>query len=446
MQLIAAKEQGMWKRGIVVLLCLAPFFFLSYGMANHYAASLSAVPSIAYAWERHIPLWPWTIVPYWSIDLFYGLSLLLCWSRFELRQQALRLVSAQLMAVICFVLWPLKFSFERPALDGFFGLWFDALMGFDKPFNQAPSLHIVLLLILWDFYRRHVPQRWLGLVHLWCVLIGLSVLTTWQHHFIDIPTGLLAGALCMWLFPWCGKSPFARDAASIRTAKHVRLAVLYLAAVAVCCAMAWAGGGAWLWLLYPAVSLLLVALAYLTARPHFFQKQSDGAMTVASQLLFAPYGVGAWINSRLWTRAHPWDSLVCEHHGVKLHIGRIPAPRHAAAYDALFDCAAEMPVAQHQAYAQALSLDLIPLNAGQLAIAAQRLERLLQSARPHSVLVFCALGYSRSAAVLCAWLMTSGMADSAEFAVKIIQRARPWVVLQREQLDQLQLLKNEGTR
>ena len=87
MQLIAAKEQGMWKRGIVVLLCLAPFFFLSYGMANHYAASLSAVPSIAYAWERHIPLWPWTIVPYWSIDLFYGLSLLLCWSRFELRQQ-----------------------------------------------------------------------------------------------------------------------------------------------------------------------------------------------------------------------------------------------------------------------------------------------------------------------------------------------------------------------
>lgn len=179
MQDITVREQGVWKRGIVVLLCLAPIFFLTYGAANHYAASLSNVPSLAFAWEKHIPLWPWTIVPYWSIDLFYGLSLLLCWSRFELRQQALRLFSAQIIAVTCFVLWPLKFSFERPQLDGFFGVWFDVLMGFDKPFNQAPSLHIVLLLILWDFYRRHAPQRWVWLVHLWCFLIGLSVLTTW---------------------------------------------------------------------------------------------------------------------------------------------------------------------------------------------------------------------------------------------------------------------------
>lgn len=112
--------------------------------------------------------------------------------------------------------------------------------------------------------------------------------------------------------------------------------------------MGFAGGGAWLWLLYPAVSLLLVALAYLTARPHAFQKQSDGAMTVASWLLFAPYFAGAWINSRLWTRAHPDDSLVCEHKGVTLHLGRIPSQSHAAAYDALFDCAAELPVMQQR--------------------------------------------------------------------------------------------------
>ena len=106
----------------------------------------------------------------------------------------------------------------------------------------------------------------------------------------------------------------------------------------------------------------------------------------------------------------------------------------------------ELPVAQHKAYAQYLSLDLVPLNAEQLASAAQRLDALLQSARPQSVLVFCALGYSRSAAVLCAWLMKNGIADSADVAAKIIQQARPWVVLKPEQLAQLQLVKNEGTR
>ena len=72
------REPGVWKRGVLYLLCLAPFFFLTYGFANQHASGLSHVPSIVFAWEKHIPLWPWTIVPYWSIDLFYGLSLLLC--------------------------------------------------------------------------------------------------------------------------------------------------------------------------------------------------------------------------------------------------------------------------------------------------------------------------------------------------------------------------------
>lgn len=164
-------QAGTWKWGILCLLFLAPFFFLSYGFANHYAAGLNYVPSIVFSWEKYIPLWPWTIVPYWSIDLFYGLSLLLCWNKFELKQHVLRLFSAQLISIGCFLLFPLKFSFERPELQGFFGVWFDILMGFDKPFNQAPSLHIVLLMILWDFYRRHVPSSYRWFVDLWSFLM-----------------------------------------------------------------------------------------------------------------------------------------------------------------------------------------------------------------------------------------------------------------------------------
>ncbi|MBL8322803.1 MAG: inositol phosphorylceramide synthase, partial [Acinetobacter sp.] len=181
------RQSGTWRWGLLCLLFLAPLFFLSYGFANQYAAGLAEVPVMVFGWEKHIPLWPWTIVPYWSIDLFYGLSLLLCWNKFELRQHVLRLLTAQLISISCFLLFPLKFSFERPELQGFFGLWFDVLMGFDKPFNQAPSLHIVLLIILWDFYRRHASGRWKLVADIWAFLIGLSVLTTWQHHFIDIP-------------------------------------------------------------------------------------------------------------------------------------------------------------------------------------------------------------------------------------------------------------------
>lgn len=42
------------------------------------------LPEISFAWERHIPFWAWTIVPYWSLNIFYALGLFLCWSRVAL--------------------------------------------------------------------------------------------------------------------------------------------------------------------------------------------------------------------------------------------------------------------------------------------------------------------------------------------------------------------------
>ncbi len=446
-----AKEQGTWKRGILCLAILAPFFFLTYGFANQYASGLLSVPSIVFNWEKHIPLWPWTIVPYWSIDLFYGLSLLLCWNKFELRQHALRLFTAQVIAISCFLLFPLKFSFEQPELHGFFGVWFDILMGFDKPFNQAPSLHIVLLTILWDFYRRHVSPYWKWLVDFWSFLIGLSVLTTWQHHFIDIPTGLLAGAFCLWLFPITIKSPFKKDGLQALTPKHLKLGSYYLIGVILFTIPAFVFRSWALWLLYPAISLLLVALAYFFVRPHFFQKQNNGKMTIASLILFIPYMIFAWCNSRIWTKKHPEDSKIIRVENMTIFLGRIPNQKHTQNFQALFDCCAEIPVHFYKTqfsqiqYQQYLSLDLIPLQANQLEQAVHQFELLYNQIKTdpseQNILIFCALGYSRSSAILCAWLIKQGHVNSVQKAVLLIQQARPWIVLKQPQLKELNLFQ-----
>jgi membrane-associated phospholipid phosphatase len=184
----------------------------------------ATLPVMAFAWETRIPFVPWTIVPYWSIDLFYAISFFLCRQRLELDRHALRLFSAQVIAVACFLLWPLRFSFERPEIGGVFGWLFDVLLGFDKPFNQAPSLHIVLLIVLWVKFAQYLHGAWRWVLHVWALLIGVSVLTTFQHHFIDIPTGLLAGWLCVWLWPEQGTPPLrawrtARDARRWRLAR-----------------------------------------------------------------------------------------------------------------------------------------------------------------------------------------------------------------------------------
>ncbi|MDF3933206.1 phosphatase PAP2/dual specificity phosphatase family protein [Pseudomonas citronellolis] len=423
------REPGVLRRAVLWLLGLGPFFFLSYGFTNWLTASRADVGVLAFAWESCIPLWPWSIVPYWSIDLLYGLSFLLPRTRLELDRHALRLLSAQLLAVVGFLLYPLRFSFERPPLDGVFGWLFDVLMGFDKPFNQAPSLHIVLLVVLWAIYARYARGVWRWLLHGWFALIGLSVLTTWQHHFIDVPSGVLVGWLCVWLWPLQGRS-MAACWQLTGDRQRLRLAACYaLGAVALVVA-ALAGQGAWLWLLWPAFALALVAACYLGLGAEGLQKGADGRVSRAARWLLLPYLQGAWLNSRLWTYRQPQPDEVLP----GLWLGRLPgaAELHASPCRAVLDLSAELHCpAAGVAYASLPMLDLVAPGAGQCRRAAQLIEELLPQG---PLLVCCALGYSRSATVVAAWLLLSGRAVSVEDAVAILRRARPRIVLRAAQL------------
>ena len=67
-----ANNKRPWQRASVWLMFLGPFFFLSYGFANWLAEQQSSVDSIVFTWEHHIPFMPWTILPYWVIDLLYS--------------------------------------------------------------------------------------------------------------------------------------------------------------------------------------------------------------------------------------------------------------------------------------------------------------------------------------------------------------------------------------
>jgi len=414
------KPLPLWKPGLVWLLALGPLFFLTYGFANQQAAAAATVPSIVFDWERFVPLWPWTILPYWSIDFFYGLSLLICTTRLELRRHALRLLTAQVLCVTCFLLFPLKFSTPRPPVDGWAGQLFDALAGFDLPYNQAPSLHIVLLLILWDFYRRRLGGMWKGVLHVWSALIALSVLTTFQHHFIDIPTGLLAGSLCLWLWPLDGERPVWQWSV---TAQRRRIALCYMAA-ALACALIAGTGRAWWWFYWPAVSLTLVALCYAALGAQGFQKRDNGHHSLAARLLFWPYRVGAWLNARAWTLSLPGSAQV-GHRGVWL--GRLPLPWDGdhRRFKQVVDVTAELGF-RHRGARSHGWLDLTEPSPEHLLDAARSVE---QASKEGPVLVSCALGFSRSSAVVATWLCVYGHCAKVDDAAALLRQARPQVRL-----------------
>jgi membrane-associated phospholipid phosphatase len=417
-----ARDRRPWRRAACWLLFLGPFFFLTYGTANLVASLRTDVGSVVFGWERHVPFLPWTIVPYWSIDAFYGLSLFMCTTRSELDTHGKRLLTAQIVAVACFLLVPLRFAFARPEIDGFAGFLFDSLTSFDKPFNQAPSLHIALLVILWPLYTRHVPGWGRWPLHVWFALVGISVLTTYQHHFIDVPTGVLLGFLCLWVWPEHDVSPLSRVVLTDDRQRR-RMAARWTAAAAAMAGLAAAFGGVGLWLLWPSVSFTLVAANYAVVGAGGFQKRPDGSMSLGAQALLAPYLLAAWVNSRLWTR-HDRPSI---HVRDGVSLGRFPSRADAAGFDAVIDLCAELPGRSVGASSHAIPLlDLVTPTPEQLREAARRIE--IARAKG-TTLVCCALGYSRSAAAVASWLLATGRAATPDGAIAQVRAVRPRIVL-----------------
>ena len=402
---------------------LSVFFFASYNFANWLTSQRQGVPSLFFSWEHSIPLWSWTIVPYWSIDLMYGLAILLTTSWQSLKTLGLRLLTAQVICIICFLIFPLKFYFERPALDGFFGLMFDILMGFDKPFNQAPSLHITLLVILWQFYAQYFRGIGRYLLHFWCLLIALSVLTTWQHHFFDIPTGLWVGCLCIWLWPDNRLTP------SIYRPLNYHWTIVYLVLSLLSLTMAIYLSGWALWLLWLAGALVLVAVNYLFFGASGFQKQQNGRFKLAVNLLYLPYFIIMWLNSRIWTIRHQADDLIAD----DVYLGRIPSTSalNQHHFISVVDLCAELPIGHFKGtYTLIPVLDMTPLSQKECQQAAQIIEQYRQQGK---LLVCCGLGYSRSATAVIAWLLWTKKADNLQQAINKVKKHRHSIVISNQQ-------------
>jgi hypothetical protein len=143
-------------------------------------------------------------------------------------------------------------------------------------------------------------------------------------------------------------------------------------------------------------------------------------MSLAAAWLLAPYLIAAWINSRLWTRADPRPVVIRD--GVWL--GRTPWPRAAGDFAEIVDLCAELP---GRAGSRAVPmLDLVTPAPEKLASAVAEIEAACAEGR---VWVCCALGYSRSAAAVAAWLLTTRRAANVDEAIAEIRRARPRIVL-----------------
>ena len=393
---------------------LSLLFVLVYGGCSALASRRPDLGVCFFAWELEMPFVPVFIVPYMSIDLFFVASFLLCADRIEVRSHARRIALAIFTAGLVFLAFPLTVGYPRPDVSGWTGELFRLLWSFDKPHNLVPSLHVALASLLWPVYARHT-NRWLRwLVHVWFTLIVASPVLIWQHHVLDVATGALLGQVCMFAIPKRRdrRAHSRRDRALELSAPNVRLALFYAAGSAALGALAIALAS-WFWLmLWPAISLALIAIAYVRGDSAVFRK-SSGRLPISTRVVLGPYLFGAFARRLIYRRrCEPW---VVSAPGV--YCGRLLTKREALAVRAMgvagvLDLTAEHAETRMFLGTEYLNVPVLDLTQPSREQLKRATSFIAEQARRGGVYVHCALGVSRSVAVVAAYVASEASAQT----------------------------------
>lgn len=185
-------------------------YSLTNSYANHLAtaqiqsqAQTQAIGNVAITLDSHIPFIPPSILIYACSVPLLALAYLTADSWDRLWRVNFYLIISTLIACLCFYLFPLQVSYPPKAIADYqyFGISWHALYqllgAMDKPFNQLPSLHACYALIVGfviarqrNFIGKFAKFYQYALIFL-SLLVGISTLSTHQHHVYDIVFGVL---------------------------------------------------------------------------------------------------------------------------------------------------------------------------------------------------------------------------------------------------------------
>jgi protein-tyrosine phosphatase len=408
---------------------LSVLFLAVYGGTNWITSRRTDVGTWYYEWELSIPFVPLMIVPYMSIDLFFVAAPFLCRGESELRTFSRRVSFAIVVAGICFLLFPLRVGFEKPEVGGWLGTVFQTFLSLDKPYNLLPSLHIALRAILVDLYARRTLGLLRGLVHVWFCLIGFSTVLTHQHHVVDVVGGFMLAGFCFYLFR---ESTHPRE----RT-RNLRIALYYGIGIGVVLILAWAtwpwGGG----LLWPAVAFSIVTAAYCSVGPSVYRKH-NGRIPLSTWFVLGPMLVAQHVSLLYYRRrCRAWDEVA-----PNLLIGRRLSKAEAAdavrqGVTAVLDLTAEFSEVCSFRAVRYQNIPILDLTAPTLEQMREAVEFIRREIGSGKVYVHCKIGYSRSAAIVGAYLLGSRQAATAQEAVAHLRKVRPSIIVRAEAMEAL---------
>ena len=410
-----ARERALW------VVFTGAVFFLVYGGSNALAAWRGTSASLDLPWEQALPFMPWAVVPYMALDLLYAGAFALAASRRELQRLAGRVLLATALSAAVFVLAPTRVVFERPESGGLPGALF-ALLVLDRPYNQCPSLHVSLAVIVGQTYAaRAAGVTRAALVALFG-LIAVSTVLVWQHHVVDVAGGLMVAAIVCRLLPVRHDDELPMPGS---TPRSLRMALRYLGLCLLALLLLSFEHLPRVPLVWAATTTGVLALVYALGW-RLPMATSSAPLRWLAGLLLAPYLVCAWLTWR-WYREHdrPLVEVV-----PGLLIGRRPTAAESVALPrdvaTVVDLAPELGPPPVPARTTRHSLPMLDLTIPEPAVLATAVRCIDAGRAAGKVLVLCTLGYARSVMVAGAWLVAHG--HGVDEALAQLRAVRPRAV------------------
>ncbi len=188
-----------WKNALISVLLAVGVFFTSkiYALLNHGPAVMNLRTPL----DAALPLVPIFVIPYNSLEsvIYFTLVAFLLFRTRLFQSACLALITAWLVSYAFYFF--LQTEVIRPVLTGSDTLtrMIRDVYASDNPFNDFPSLHTSLSVILAIHWFR--VDRRLGIAAAaWTSLIVASTLLIKQHYVADIVSGLLLAFGASWIY------------------------------------------------------------------------------------------------------------------------------------------------------------------------------------------------------------------------------------------------------
>lgn len=170
-----------------------------YGWCNLQASVNPVRYSMFTQWELGIPLVPWMIYPYVSLNVLFVLAAFVLKDISSVKGFCISMIVSVFIAGFIFYFFPGQLGFVRESVPGYESMY-DFMFSIDHPHNLFPSLHVTYSsLAVFAMIEQTSNKAFHVFMWIWLATVAASVVLVHQHHFFDIATGFIL-ALAMYKY------------------------------------------------------------------------------------------------------------------------------------------------------------------------------------------------------------------------------------------------------